>query len=80
MNTGVTNVLFTNGLNDGWAVGSVTETLSEERNLIALNFPNGAHHSDLSHSDPGPNDTADIQQGHKDIADILEKWLKEIVV
>jgi len=78
-NTNVTRVLFTNGLNDGWAVGSILESLDEgERQLIAMNFPNGAHHSDLSHETPGPNDTEDIQQGHKDVIELFHKWLADI--
>lgn len=78
LSTPLTRVLFTNGLNDGWSVGSITETLSEERQLVAMNFPNGAHHSDLSHSDPGPDDTEDIQKGHEEIAELLGQWLEEI--
>ena len=31
--------------------------------LIAINMPNGAHHSDLSHEPPGPHDTPDITAG-----------------
>lgn len=76
--SGATKVIFTNGLNDGWVVGSITETLSDD--LIAFNFPNGAHHSDLSHNAPGDNDTLDIQQGHKDVANLIGKWLKEVTV
>ncbi|GMH77670.1 hypothetical protein TrLO_g15817 [Triparma laevis f. longispina] len=79
LSTPLTRVLFTNGLNDGWSVGSITETLSEERQLVAMNFPNGAHHSDLSHSDPGPDDTEDIQKGHEEIAELLGQWLEEIM-
>ena len=44
-----------------------------------MNFPNGAHHSDLSHSDPGPNDTEDIQEGHEKIAALIGEWLIEIM-
>mmetsp|Transcript_8716 Transcript_8716/g.17994 ORF Transcript_8716/g.17994 Transcript_8716/m.17994 type:complete len:491 (-) Transcript_8716:51-1523(-) len=79
LSTPLTRTLFTNGLNDGWSVGSITETLSEERQLIAMNFPNGAHHSDLSHSDPGPDDTEDIQEGHEKIAVLIGEWLTEIM-
>lgn len=77
--SGATRVLFTNGLNDGWSVGSITESPDEGKGLIALNFPNGAHHSDLSHSDPGPQDTQDIQEGHKEISKIIGAWLEEII-
>jgi len=74
--TNVTRILFTNGLNDGWSVSGVQRNLSDS--LIALNFPNGAHHSDLSHVGPSPIDTEDIKAGHKSIAQILEKWLNEL--
>jgi hypothetical protein len=74
--TNVTRILFTNGLRDGWSVGGVQKNLSDS--LIALNFENGAHHSDLSHSGPTSNDTDDIKAGHKSIAYILQKWLYEV--
>jgi len=78
-NTDVSRVLFTNGLNDGWSVGSICETLDAgDRQLIAMNFPNGAHHSDLSHSAPGLNDTPDIQEGHAAIIQLFHKWFKDI--
>ena len=69
-------ILFTNGLNDGWSVGAVKTNLSES--LLALNFENGAHHSDLNPVGPMDNDTDDIRQGYKDIQNILSKWLKEV--
>jgi hypothetical protein len=72
----VTRILFTNGLKDGWSVSGVQRNLSDS--LLALNFPNGAHHSDLSHVGPSPIDTDDIKEGHKSIAQILEKWLNEV--
>ncbi|GMH75847.1 hypothetical protein TrRE_jg1825 [Triparma retinervis] len=82
--TGLTRVLFTNGLNDGWAVGSVTTVSdianAEERDLIVMNFDNGAHHSDLSHSEPGDDDTLDIQKGHADIQDLMNRWVKDIML
>ena len=39
------HILFTNGLNDGWSVSGIQQNLSDT--LVAMNFPNGAHHSDL---------------------------------
>ena len=69
----VTRILFTNGLKDGWSVSGVKTNLSDS--LIALNFPNGAHHSDLSHLGPNENDTDDIKDGYKKIAQILGDWL-----
>ena len=73
----VTRILFTNGLKDGWSVGAIQHNLSDS--LIALNFANGAHHSDLSGRGPSKDDTEDIQQGFRDIIDILGNWLNEVV-
>ena len=74
----VTRILFTNGLKDGWSVGAIQQNLSES--LLALNFPNGAHHSDLSGRGPSEDDTDDIQQGFRDIITILGDWLNEVAV
>jgi hypothetical protein len=72
----VTRILFTNGLKDGWSVGGIQTNLSDS--LIAMNFPNGAHHSDLSHVGPSEEDSDDIKQGFQDIQALLSKWLDEI--
>ncbi len=73
---GASRLLFTNGLNDGWSVASITESLSPS--IIAMNFPNGAHRSDIAHMEPGPQDTDDIKEGHRVIPIILQQWLDEI--
>lgn len=72
----ISRVLFTNGLNDGWSVGGIQTNLSDS--IIVLNFPNGAHHSDLSHVGPSDADTDDIRAGLKTIATILGNWLKDV--
>lgn len=69
-------ILFTNGMQDMWSGGSYLEDLSDS--LLALNFENGAHHSDLSHVGPSENDTDDIREGFVKITNILEMWLDEI--
>ena len=66
--------LFT--LNDGWSTGSVLQNLSAS--LIAINMPNGAHHSDLSHDPPGPQDTPDMTAGRAQAASLLARWLAEV--
>jgi len=48
------------------------------QSLVAINMPNGAHHSDLSHDPPGPHDTPDITAGRAQAAGLLAKWLAEI--
>ena len=60
---------------DGWSVGGIKTNLSDS--LIALNFENGAHHSDLSHLGPNPMDTPDITEGYKTITRLLGEWLRE---
>lgn len=70
------NILFTNGLQDGWSVSGIQTNLSDS--LLALNFPNGAHHSDLSHRGPSEDDTEDIQRGFRQIQNILGTWLEEL--
>jgi hypothetical protein len=74
--TEVTKIIFTNGLNDGWSVGGFASNLSES--LPVLNFPNGAHHSDLSGRGPSKDDSEDIQEGFKTVTRILGDWLGEI--
>jgi len=73
---GASRILFTNGLNDGWSVLSILEPLSDS--LPVINFPNGAHHSDLSHEGPSDADTDDMKLGFVEIANILGIWLDEI--
>ena len=70
---GASNILFTNGLNDGWSVSGIQHNLSDT--LVALNFPNGAHHSDLSGHWPSDRDTDDIREGFVQITALLGKWL-----
>ncbi|KAL3757170.1 hypothetical protein ACHAWU_004602 [Discostella pseudostelligera] len=70
------HILFTNGMQDMWSGGSYLEDLSDT--ILALNFENGAHHSDLSHVGPSENDTEDIREGFVKITNILETWLHEI--
>jgi hypothetical protein len=72
---GASKIVFTNGMNDGWSAGGVTQSLSPT--LIAVNIPDGAHHSDLSHSMPGPMDTADVIEARKRVKGILGGWLAE---
>jgi hypothetical protein len=82
----VTRLLFTNGMNDAWTVGCITNhtmstavlgaPLSDSSRVI--NMVNGAHHSDLTHTGPSDLDTADVKQAHADIANQIGLWLDEI--
>jgi Serine carboxypeptidase S28 len=70
---GASHILFTNGLQDGWSPLSYTENLTDT--IVALNFPSGAHHSDLNEWEP---EWEDIVQGRKDVAQILGEWIAEL--
>lgn len=69
-------ILFTNGLVDGWSASSYLYNLSDT--IVALNYPNGAHHSDLNPEWPSPDDTPDILEGFNQITQILREWLELI--
>jgi Serine carboxypeptidase S28 len=75
--SGASNILFTNGLVDGWSVSGIQENVSDT--VLAINFPAGAHHSDLSyyHGNDGEDDNAtdDIRHGRGQIQTILSTWL-----
>ena len=70
-------ILFTNGLNDGWSVSGIQTSLSSD--VLAINFENGAHHSDLSGEGPTENDTDDVKNGFIQIRTILESFLDDII-
>ena len=67
-------ILFTNGANDGWVTASITHNISDT--IVTYNFPNGAHHSDLTHTGATDQDTPDIVEGHEKISALIGKWLK----
>ena len=73
---GASRILFTNGGNDLWSMGSPLKTMSDS--IIAINMPNSAHHSELYHYNSEGVDTEDVMKAHDDITDILEGWLEEI--
>ena len=69
-------IVFTNGLNDGWSVGGILTNLSDS--ILAFSAPNGAHHSDLSHQWPSPQDTPDVVAMRASVAEVLEGWLRDL--
>ena len=79
-----TRIIFANGGNDGWFAASLTNStaLSSQEGyheIDVLNFPNGAHHSELKAGPyPNPNDTEDILEGYHTTTRILKEWLEEI--
>ena len=74
---GASYILFTNGLNDGWSVGGIKRNLSST--LLAINIPDGAHHSDLSHNPPSEHDTEDVRVAREAAMTILKTWLQEVI-
>jgi hypothetical protein len=41
-------------------------------------MPNGAHHSELKHTNAQNMDTPDVMKAHEDITEVLAGWLKEV--
>ena len=80
--TKTSKIIFANGMRDGWSTSSITNvTLANKEydNIHIINFPNGAHHSELQHGIyPNPTDTPDIVHGYKETTDVLTLWLDEI--
>jgi len=75
---GASRILFTNGLADGWSVSGVQENASDDA-IVALNFPNGSHHSDLSYYLGNDDDaTDDVKAGRDRIQTVLARWLGDL--
>jgi hypothetical protein len=72
----VTRLLLTDGSNDGWSVASIPEDLPA--NIEVIVFPNGSHHSDLTHFGPVETDTPDIKDGYARIDDLVGGWLDQV--
>ena len=45
---------------------------------IQILLRKGAHHSDLSHVGPTPNDTPDVKEAFVQISKIIGGWLDEV--
>jgi len=65
-------IIFTNGLRDGWSSGGILE--SPGRDLPAIVMPKGAHHSEMN--SPTVNDTADVVDARAAILAHLRRWLR----
>ena len=79
VSTGVSRVLFTNGMQDMWSGGSYLEDLSDS--ILSINMINAAHHSDLTHTSLEYNeehDTDDVKEAKERIAEILGTWIEEV--
>ena len=77
-----TRILFTNGFNDLWSAGSYltspTPDDDDDSGVVVINMPNGAHHSELSHSIKEHVDTPDVEEAHFRILKLMKKWVKEV--
>jgi hypothetical protein len=69
---GLSQILFTNGVNDGWYVGSFTETANPDKAII--NYPNGAHHSDLTQQWLRDDETPYVTEGREHGLRIIKSW------
>ena len=81
--TGTSRIFFANGMKDGWSAASITDISKTEalHELSVINFPNGAHHSELKSGPyPNPKETQDVLEGYQTVTDILSSWLEEIQV
>ena len=73
------HVIFTNGLLDPWSSQSVTANVS--RTLVAINIPDGSHHSDLGappNPYPLPTDSAHLRAARAQQLTLLRTWLREL--
>jgi hypothetical protein len=64
-------------MNDGWSSSSITEDIVNS-GIRTINMINGAHHSDLSHSEPPQGDTDDVKEAHQQIMELIGQWLTEV--
>mmetsp|Transcript_42978 Transcript_42978/g.112917 ORF Transcript_42978/g.112917 Transcript_42978/m.112917 type:complete len:329 (-) Transcript_42978:236-1222(-) len=73
------HVIFTNGLLDPWSSQSVTKNASDT--LVAINLPDGSHHSDLG-APPNPtissDDSSSLKAARATQLQILRQWLDEL--
>ena len=74
--TGVSQLLFVNGIRDGWSLMSITVPPPDSE-IVVINVPNGAHCRDFY--GPGRLDTPDMVQAHQDIDRTIGQWLHDIL-
>ena len=78
MKTGVTCIVFVNGMQDMWMGGLYIENLLNT--FLSGNMINAAHHSDLTHTSlkyDEEHDTVDAKDTKEKIAEILEQWIED---
>jgi hypothetical protein len=70
------HVIFTNGLLDPWSSQSVTADASAT--LVAINLPDGSHHSDLGappNPTISPDDSPSLRAARAQQLQLLRQWL-----
>ena len=70
------HILFVNGQNDGWIVGSFTTPPNPLIEIVTI--PHGAHHTELGNKYPRPDDTPDVVEAQTKIEQIIGGWLADI--
>ncbi|KAF8072769.1 DPP7 [Scenedesmus sp. PABB004] len=68
---GVSNVVFSNGLQDPWSAFGVLEDVSDS--VVAVVIPDGAHHSDLMYS--RPDDSEALTAARATIMRHVARWV-----
>jgi len=79
VNTGVSRIIFVNGMNDMWSKGAYSENVSDT--VLVVNMINAKHCSDLTYTNIKYNeehDTEDVKDAKEKIAYILETWLQAV--
>ena len=73
--TGVSNIVFANGLYDPWSGASLARSPAPERDLIAINISEGAHHLDLFFANAA--DPPSVTAARAVQVALLTKWIAE---
>jgi hypothetical protein len=79
VDTGVSRIIFVNGMDDIWLKGAYSENVSDT--VLVINIRNAKHHSDLTYTDikyDEEHDTEDVKDAKDKIAYILETWLQAV--
>ena len=69
------NIIFSNGMQDGWHAGGQLTNFTNSDSLIAIVMQNGAHHTDLAAY--SEYDTDDVLNARKMELELISKWVKE---
>jgi hypothetical protein len=79
VDTGVSRIIFVNGMDDIWLKGAYSENVTDT--VLVINIRNAKHHSDLTYTNikyDEEHDTEDVKDAKDKIAYILETWLQAV--